>query len=181
MFYLIGLLIAIFLIIYYFAAKQLNPVPYFPTNTKDIKRITNLIKLKNNQTVIDLGAGDGKIILELAKIAENRKINTQFIAIDINLFLILTMYTRRFFRSNKKNIKIIWGDFFKLDYKKIIGGKKEVTIYLYLAPWLNNAIGNLLKKMKFPLHVISYYYPIKNLKLTKKIKGEHDIFVYHIK
>src|SRR3990167_3969725 len=96
MFYFI-IIFAVCLLIYYLVSTNLNPVPYFPTNSKDQNKVINALNLKNNQIVIDLGAGDGKIIFKSAKIAHAKKINTQFIAIDINFFLFLTMLLRRLF------------------------------------------------------------------------------------
>ncbi len=48
--FLIGLLvIGLLVIIFLFASPQLSPIPYFPTNKKDLPQIINALKLKNNQ------------------------------------------------------------------------------------------------------------------------------------
>ena len=180
MFYFI-IIFTVCMLIYYLVSTNLNPVPYFPTNSKDQNRVINALNLKNDQTVIDLGAGDGKIIFETAKAAHNKGLNTQFVAIDINFFLFLIMLFRRFFHPNKKNITIIWKDIFKYDFRQIIKKNKATTIYVYFAPWINDSVGSLIKKLPRPIKVISYYYPINNLLLTKKIKGEHNIYLYYIK
>ena len=175
------ILLAFCLLIYYFVSTNLYPVPYFPTNTKDLNKVINALNLKNGQTVIDLGAGTGKIIFESAKAAHIKKLGTEFVAIDRNLLLVAIMFLRRFFHPHKKHIQIVWSDFFRYDFKKIINKKKDVVIYIYLAPWLNTSIGNLVKKLRYPMRIVSYYYPINNLKLAKKISGEHGVFVYDIK
>ena len=180
MFYIAGVLI-ICLIIYYFVAKNLNPVPYYPTNPKDIKRIIKLLELKNDQTVIDLGAGNGEIIFEAANTANEKELNTRFVAIDINVFLVLIMIIRSLFHKNRSKIRFVWKDIFKYDFRQIIGKNQTTTIYVYFAPWINDALGTLLKKLPRPVKVVSYYYPINNLHLTKKVKGEHDVFLYYIR
>ena len=180
MIYAVAVLIVCLILIYYLVSTKLNPVPYFPTNTKDLNTIINALNLKNEQIVIDLGAGDGKIIFETAKVANDKGLNTQFVAVDINFFLFLIMLLRRIFHPNKKNITIIWKDIFKYDFRQIIKKNKATTIYVYFAPWINDSIGSLIKKLPRPIKVISYYYPINNLLLTKKIKGEHNIFRYDL-
>ena len=175
------LILMVCLIIYYSVAKHLNPVPYFPTNSKDLTKIIKAINLTNDQTVIDFGAGTGKIIFETAKIANEKGLNTQFVAIDINFILVLIMLLQRIFHRNKNNIKIVCSDIFKYKLQQIIRQKSMVTIYIYFAPWINKSVGSLIARLPRPIKVVSYYYPINNLPLKRKINGEHDIFVYDIK
>lgn len=69
--YLVLAAIVIFVILL-FSSPRLSPIPYFPSNNKDMDLIVKALGLKNNQTVIDLGAGDGVVILEAAKKASKK-------------------------------------------------------------------------------------------------------------
>ena len=89
--------IFVIVIIFLFSSKALSPIPYFPSNKHDLPLIIKALNLKNNQTVIDLGAGDGIVIFEAAKIAYKRKLNTRFVAVEINPVLILVLHLRRLF------------------------------------------------------------------------------------
>jgi len=179
---IIIVIIAIFLLIILaiFAFPQLSPIPYFPSNKKDLPLIIKALRLKNKQVVIDLGAGDGVIIFSAAKKAYENKLYTKFIAVDINPVLLLIMHIRRFFHPNKKNIKIMYGDMFNLTIQPY----NNLTIYLYISPWyLEEVISNLIPiRSGSNFSIVSYMYPIKSLKKQEKIiKGnEHDIFVYNI-
>jgi len=178
----------LFVIIIIFSFPQLSPIPYFPTNKKDLPLIIKALNLKNNQLIFDLGAGDGRVIFNAAKAAYQKKLNTQFIAIDINIILILIMYLRRLFHQNKKNIKIIWGDLFKIDYQSLLHTPYPTlyTFYLYVSPWfLEKIIENCLPagkagKLKIEnFTVVSYYYPVVGLKkFEKKLQGANAVFRY---
>ena len=122
-------------VIFLFSSPQLSPIPYFPSNKKDLPLIIKALNLKNNQVVFDLGAGDGMVIFEAGKLAFQKKLNTQFFAVEINPVLILIMWVRWLFHPNKKNIKIICGDIFKIDFKKLVTNHQSlITIYLYISP-----------------------------------------------
>ena len=55
--------------------------------------------------MIDLGAGDGIVIFKAASQAFQKRLNTKFIAVEINPVLILILYLRRLFHPNKKILK----------------------------------------------------------------------------
>lgn len=174
-------LIILITVIFLFSSAKLSPIPYFPSNKKDLPLIIKALNLKNNQTVVDLGAGDGVVIFEAAKKAYQKNLNTNFIAIEINPVLILILHLRRLFHQNRKNIKVIYEDMFKLNFMNFINFKNFITFYLYISPWyLEKIIKNLKLKIK-NFSVVSYFYPIKSLKNKEKvIKGKNCIFLYHL-
>lgn len=174
----------IFITIILFSSKTLSPIPYFPSQSVDIPLIIKALKLKNGQTVIDLGAGDGIVIFSAAKQTFKQKLNTKFVAVEINPVLILILHLRRLLHPNKTNITIIRDDIFKMDFSSLITNHQSlVTIYLYISPWyLEKVIKNL--KLNPPaggknFKVVTYMYPINSLKNKEKIiQGKNKIFVY---
>lgn len=177
------LLVLIISIIFLFSSPKLSPIPYFPSQSVDIPLIIKALKLKNGQTVIDLGAGDGIVIFESAKEAFQKKLNTKFIAVEINPILILILNIRRLFHPNKKNIKIVYGDIFVFDFKNFINFNDFMTVYLYISPWyLEKTILNIKNQSadrQINFSVVSYMYPIKSLKKSEKIiQGKNKIFNY---
>ncbi|MFA5770034.1 MAG: class I SAM-dependent methyltransferase [Patescibacteria group bacterium] len=175
----IVILITLGLIIFLFSSKTLSPIPYFPSQPIDMPLIVKALNLKNNQVVIDLGAGDGIVIFKSAQQAYKQKLNTKFIAVEINPILILILHLRRLFHPNRKNIRIIRGDIFKFDFKNFMNFKNFITVYLYISPWyLEKTIKNLKLKIK-NFSTVSYMYPIKSLKISEKIiQGRNKIFIY---
>lgn len=179
--WVIFLIIAItLLIISLFASKRFSPIPYFPTNRKDIALIIKSLDLKNNQIICDLGAGDGIVIFEAAKKAHKKKVNTRFIAVEINPVMILILNLRRFLHPNKKNIRIVWGDLFKMNFQSLTFDFSLLTFYLYISPWF---LEKVCKKIldEFPYaRIVSYMYPITSLQKNEKIiQGKNNIYIYN--
>lgn len=175
--------IIIFFIILLFSLKTFSPIPYFPTNRKDLSKIIN--QLLKSRSVFDFGAGDGTVIFGAAKKAYEKNLATQFYAIEINPILIFILHLKRLFHPNKKNIHIIWGDMFKTNIKnQILNHKNQITIYLYISPWLVDKLLNHLKNQFLNFHnitFVSYFYPIKSLKKKERvIKGINKIYVYKL-
>ncbi len=180
----------IIVIIFIFSSRKFSPIPYFPSQPVDLAKIVKALDLKNDQTVVDLGAGDGEIIFAGATTALEKKLNTKFVGVEINPVLLLIMFMRRFFHSNKKNIKIMYGDIFKPGFIDFIDLTDFMTIYLYISPWyIEPVINNFklalskhseLKGLKIKnFDVISYMYPVKSLKSKQRIiQGKNSIFIY---
>jgi len=184
---LYSIFLILFIIIAIFSFPQFSPIPYFPSNRKDLQLIIKALKLQNNQTVIDLGAGDGVVIFAAAKTAYEKKLDTKFIAVDINPVLLFVMNIKKIFYPNRQNIKIIYGDMFNMKFKSPLQSKQKsklidnITIYLYISPWyIEKVIKNLKLKIK-NFHVVSYMYPIPGLQPKSVIKGKiHSIHNYEI-
>ncbi len=168
--------------IVFFAFPRFSPIPYFPSNKKDMKKIILALNLKNKQIVIDLGAGDGIVIFEAAKEALRRKLNTKFIAVEINPVLLCILYIRRLLHPNHKNIRILYGNMFTMNFNSLT--RKPVhslTFYLYISPWHLEKTVNNIKRQVNHFSLVSYMYEIKLLKLIEKIKGKkNSVFAYNI-
>jgi len=177
----------LFIVIFLFSSKTFSPIPYFPSQPVDIEKIIKALDLRNNQAVIDLGAGDGIVIFNAAQKAKTLNLNTKFFAVEINPILILILHLRRLFHLNKKNIKIINDDIFKMDFSPLTMKQfNNVTIYLYISPWyLEKTILNVKNQTCLPagryqkFSVVSYMYPIRSLKKNERfVQGKNKIYLY---
>lgn len=125
----LGLILLITLILFSF--PQFSPIPYFPSNKQDLPKILKTLDIDNDQVLIDLGAGDGMIIIEAAKEAYEKKLNTKFVAIDINPVLVFIMHLRRLLHPNRKNITIMRADMFTVDLSVIARSDNDKAISLF--------------------------------------------------
>jgi len=177
--FLIGLFLVIVII---FAFPRFSPIPYFPSNPKDMPMIVEALGLRNGQTVIDLGAGDGIVIFKSASKAYHEALDTKFIAVEINPVLLLILGIRKLLHPNGRNIRIVRADMFTLDYRKLLGPKSQsdVTLYLYISPWLiEKTIGNARKHMK-KFNIVSYFYEVPGIRPAERKNGIHKLFRYRI-
>lgn len=166
-------------VIILFTFPQFSPIPYFPSNMKDKESILKALSLKNNQTVIDLGAGDGVVVFEAAYESWRRKLNTEFMALEINPVLIGILWLKWLLHPNRMNIRIVWGDIFSFNFKSQISNFKFITFYLYISPWLIEKVISRIKKQLPNSSFVSYFYPIKSLQKKEKVlKGIHNTYYY---
>lgn len=174
---LVLLISSFFFIIIIFSFPHFSPIPYFPSQKKDLRLITKALNLKNHQAVIDFGAGSGEVIFEAAQYAFDNKIKTVFFAIEINPILIFILWFKRLFHPNKKNIKIIYDDIFKINLKNL-KKFKSVVFYFYLSPWF---LDQLVKKIKTQIKtfdLVSYMYSLKKSRPKKILKGLNSLYLY---
>ncbi|MEX1052407.1 MAG: rRNA adenine N-6-methyltransferase family protein [Patescibacteria group bacterium] len=169
---ILGTIIFVFFILLIFVSRKHSPVPYFPTNKKDIPLIIKALDLKNNKAVVDLGAGDGIVIFEAAKYAYDNSLKNKFYAVEINPILVLIMNLKRLFHKNRKNIYILRDDFTKMSLKRF----KNAVFYLYLSPKYLQIVYKKIKKEAPNSKILSYFYKYKYLSKFKKINGENNLY-----
>lgn len=77
--------------------------PYLPTFRKQIETALGLLDMKEGDTLLDLGSGDGRVLL----VAAER--GYKAIGIELNPFLVIASYviTWRY----RKRVRIIWGSY----------------------------------------------------------------------
>lgn len=182
MLFIAFLVAVLFIIIALFSFPKFSPIPYFPTNKKDLKLIVKALDLKSNQVVYDLGAGDGVVIFEAAKEALKRKLNTRFIAVEINPVLLCILYTRWLFHPNRSNIKIAYGNMFNMNFNELLTFNFSFfTFYMYISPWHLEKTANNIKRQLRHFNVVSYMYSIRSLQSKEIIiEGKNKIFMYQV-
>lgn len=163
----------------FFLSRRLSPVPYFPSNSKDIPLIIKSLKLKNNQIVYDLGAGDGVVIFAAARHALEHELSTQFFAVEINPFLIALMYMRRLVHPNRRRIHIVKDDIFTMQFST--PHPPTITFFTYISPWFMEDIYKNISRHISSFHFVSYFYALPKstkIKPKKVTRGVHKIYEY---
>lgn len=100
------LFIAIFILLLAFGGVILRGAPYVPTLDAQAKAALELLDLKTGQTLLELGSGDGKVLVAAARAGLN------VVGIELNPFLVVISWLRT--RRYRKQVRIIWGDFWRV-------------------------------------------------------------------
>jgi len=108
---LLGVIILLIVVMFFVAI--LFGAPYLPTMKNQSKEALDLIDLKNGQTLIDLGSGDGRVLKEAAKRG------FKVIGYEINPFLVIVSYFVTI--KYRKNIIIVWGNYWRKELPKADG------------------------------------------------------------
>ena len=151
-----------FAILLLFGFVLLSGAPYLPTMRAQQKVALDLLDLKAGQQFYDLGCGDGRLLLAAARRG------WQATGVEINPLLaaIAWLYTLRY----RRQIKIIWGNFWNLDLSSADG----VFVFLikHKMPKLDKYLQAAAKKQ---LRVVSYAFEIPG---KKPVKNQNPLFLY---
>jgi len=141
--------------------------PFQPTSKYKIKKIIELANIKGNERVVDLGSGDGRIVIAFAK----KGLESH--GYEINPFLV--WMSRRKIKKEKLTGKafIHWKNFWKENLSKY------GIIILFQVGYIMDKLGKKIKKeAKDNAKIISHDWKFPNLKISKKIS---KIYLYKIK
>lgn len=154
--------IALVIVILCFGFVLLFGAPYLPTMSKQIDTAFQLAKLKTGQTIIELGSGDGRVAIAAAKRGAN------VIAYELNPLLVIFSKLRCF--RYRKNIKIIWANFWNVDLPD------ADIIFTFLLPKYMTKLDKKLSEYKHkPVMFASYAFEIPKKKPFAKKNG---VFLY---
>lgn len=140
---------------------------YYPTTDLAVAKMLKLAKVNTQDTLIDLGSGDGRILIAAARLG------VRAIGYEINPFLVRR--SRYFIHEAKldKLATVYWKSFWKADF----GQATVVTVYLF--SHLMNRLQRLLeKKVKRPTKIVVNKYPFT--KVTP-IKHHRKIYLYNFR
>lgn len=142
----IGLLV----ILACFAGVLFFGAPYLPTLSPQVMTALKLAGLKPGNTMLELGCGDGKVLVEAAKMGFN------VVGYELNPILVVIAWLRT--RRYRKQVHIIWGNFWHKSWPE------AQAIFVFLLP---RYMGKLDKKC------IQYKYkPVKLISFAFAIPGK---------
>ncbi|HSX15727.1 MAG TPA: hypothetical protein VLF40_02965 [Candidatus Saccharimonadales bacterium] len=105
---MLALFIVIFALLIAFAGVIVRGAPYLPTLRRQTGMALELLDLKPGQTLLELGSGDGTVLIAAAQKGLNA------VGIELNPFLVATAWLRT--RKYRKQVRIIWGDLWLVDW-----------------------------------------------------------------
>jgi hypothetical protein len=146
-------------------------VPFVPTKKSLIKKLIEIAELKSGQIIMDLGCGDGRLLIYAKQHHDITAIGYEMSPVPYYLALI-----RRFFTKTKFEIRC--KNFFKSNLDE------ANVIFLYLIPDVLPKLGEkLLKECKKGTKIISHTFKIPTLTPVKTIEkdAQHPIiYIYEI-
>ena len=149
--------------------------PWLPTFTRDFDRIAKKANLKSGDTFCEIGSGDGRVSLYMAK----RFPKSRIIGVEISFVLFITSIVRKRFQKNK-NIKFFRCDFYSFDISSVD------VVYVFATPHSSGKLSkHLYKKMKNGSRVISYNFELPFDRSVERWIDEVDddgmkLYVYDI-
>lgn len=141
---------ALLIVLICFSGVVLFGAPYVPTLGPQVKAALELVDLKAGQTMLELGCGDGKMLIAAAE----RGIDVVGYELNPLLAAVAWLRTRRY----RRQVRVIWGDFWRKPWPE------ADAVFTFLLP---KYMGKLNKKF------IRYEHkPVKLVSFAFKIPGK---------
>jgi precorrin-6B methylase 2 len=134
------------------ADRQTSDIPYVPTPQSVVEGMLNLANLRANDLLVDLGSGDGRIVITAAKQFEARAIGVE---LDHALVAESRASAEREHVSGKA--EFVEGDLFHQDLRK------ASVVTLYLTPSVNLRLRpKLLRELAPGSRIVSHRFDMGN-------------------
>jgi len=162
---LIKIILFIIVFVLVIATALATAAPWVPTRKRDLKRILDLIKIKQGEKFFDLGCGDGRLIIEAAK---NGAVA---VGLDISPLPYFLTRIRLFFSHSNAKIKL--KNLFNQNLSE------ADVVYMFLMPTAILKVKEKFKKeLKKGTRVASYVFPIPGWTPTVVDKPPGDVSIY---
>ncbi|MBP9852589.1 MAG: hypothetical protein QG629_843 [Patescibacteria group bacterium] len=152
-------LLILMIVVSLFAVVLLVGAPYLPTLSTQIETAFDLLDLEKDQTVLELGCGDGKVLLAAVKRGY------QAVGVELNpiLFVIAWLRTVRY----RGRVRVIWGDFWRMEWPPSDG------VFVFLLDRFMPRLDTQMRQYKRPL--VSIAFQISGKKPAREKQG---VFLY---
>ncbi len=167
--FLIFLLFILFAILYRLIyTNLLQPgAIYFPTPDTTVKKMLNLAKVSKNDTILDLGSGDGRFLIAAGKLGAK--------AVGYEIDPLLARRSKKAIsKANLSHLATVkCKSFWQADFNQ------ASIITLYLFPNLMNRLQKKLEKnLTHPITLVSHNYQFPQKKYIKK---QGNLYLYQFK
>jgi len=152
-----------------FAYAAISGAPWVPTWKRDIDRLERVLQLHSGEPFVELGCGDGRVVIELAK-----RSGAVGIGVELSLAQFIAAQLRRMW-SGTKNTYIIIGNVFSYNLEN------ASAVYVFLMPETYEKLRpKFEKELRKGARVVSYVWPIPGWTPTRvdKLEGAPDLFLY---
>ena len=147
--------------------------PFVPSPPRVVTAMLRLAELKEDETLFDLGCGDGRIIIEAAQEFGAKALGVELDEGRYNECLRKTRETHL-----EDRVEVIHGNLLEVDLRR------ADVVTLYLSPTTNDRVRpNLERDLRCGARVVSYEFPISGwtpskVEEIKEIWETHILYLY---
>ncbi len=157
---LILLIIISLILSIFFVLPFLTGAPYEGTKKKTLEKMIEFTNPKKGDKIAELGSGDGRIVIALAKKCPEAKVY----GFEINPFLVW-ISKRKIKKQGLKNAKIYWKNFWNIN----LGEYNKIVLFQFKTI-MHKLSKKFSKELKSGTKIISHFWKIPEWKLKRKFK-----------
>jgi hypothetical protein len=136
--------------------------PYLPTLTPQVKVALELADLSAGQTLLELGCGDGKVLIAAARQGIN------VVGYELNPILALIAWLRTW--RYRSHVRVIWGNFWQSSWPP------AEAIFVFLLPRYMPKLHNKCMQYKHkPVKLVSFAFEIPD---KKPLRQKANLYLY---
>jgi hypothetical protein len=136
--------------------------PYLPTLRPQVETALELAALKPGDTLLELGCGDGKVLIAAAR----RGINAVGYELNPLLALLCWLRTRRY----RGRVRVVWGDFWQKDWPP------AEAIFTFLLPkYMSKLNKKVIQFTDQPVKLVSFAFEIPG---KKPARTKNGVYLY---
>ncbi len=145
-----------------FTGVLLVGAPYLPTLTPQVKAAMALAELQTGQTLIELGCGDGKVLVAAAQQG------AQVVGYELNPFLALICWLRT--RRYRSQVRVVWADFWRADWPA-----SDVIFTFLLPKYMKKLDKKIVQYNHKPVKLVSFAFAVPDKQPQQTDSG---LFLY---
>ena len=133
--------------------------PYLPTLRPQVETAFELLALRPGQTVLELGCGDGKVLLAAAQAGYKA------VGIELNPILAFISWLRTV--RYRKQVRVVWGNYWRMRWPEADG------VFVFLLDSFMPKLDTHMQQYKKPLASVAFQVPGRRADAEK-----NGVFLY---
>jgi SAM-dependent methyltransferase len=147
-----------------FTGVLLVGAPYLPTLTPQVKTALELVDLKPGDCLLELGCGDGKVLIAAARAG------IKSVGYELNPVMALVAWLRTW--RHRKLVTVIWGNFWSAPWPPADG------VFVFLLPkFMPKLNKKILQYSHKPVKLVSFAFAVPG-KTPVRQKDGVQLYVY---
>ncbi len=142
-----------------FGGVLLYGAPYLPTLRTQVEAAFELLNLKKGNTLLELGCGDGKVLVAAAQKGYKA------VGIELNPLLFVISWLRSL--PYRGQVRVIWGDYWRVEWPDSDG------VFIFLVDKYMPKLDVKMKNYKKPLASVAFKIPNREIAAQKS-----GVFLY---
>lgn len=136
--------------------------PYLPTLSPQVAAALELVDLRSGQTLVELGSGDGKVLIAAAEQG------VRVIGYELNPILVIISWVRT--RRYRKLVSIKWRNFWNVSLPE-----SEAVFVFLLDRFMEKLDAKLIASEHKPLKLVSFAFKVPGKPITQE---KHGVYLY---
>jgi cyclopropane fatty-acyl-phospholipid synthase-like methyltransferase len=141
----------------------ISGAPFVPTSKRRLKKMISLAEIKKTDTVMDVGCGDGRLVVAAAKLAK------QAVGIEINPVLV---WVSKFRVARLNNAEIRAENLWKTDFSNV-----DIVMLYFIPEKMKKLENKIRNEMKPGSRIISHAFTFPDWPYEKK---DGKVYLYKL-